>query len=640
MVPVDLALAGLGIGAVAALAGLGLFVTYRATGVFNVAFGAIATLAAYLLWQAVRVWHWPLAVAAILVIGVFCPLLGVILDVAVFRSLQRRRASGAESLVATIGVFVLIVGATTLTWGLEARTDAPSLAPTRPLQLPGDVTVRVSTAVDIAVVVVVGVIIALLLRLRVGRLARAVVDDRELAELSVINVNRVSAGAWAVGAGLAGLSGVLLAPSLRLDPYTLTLVVLETMAVVVLARLTSLWIVITSALALGVVQSELTRVHLAGNAGVVFDALRTNLFVVVLLFALLARRYLDEPGGASAGSVAQLGTRGTLTNPRGWWIPALLLLGVPLLLNTSDLQTAQQVPALAIILVSIVLVSGYSGQISLGHAGFAGAGALLTAKLSHGQVPGVPAMPAMLALLVAVAVTGAAGFLLAWPAIRRRGLFLALTTFAMAAILDRFVFAQPVFVSDVRIGPPQFLDGAMAFYIFEIVCLGLALLIVRVHHRGRVGRASMAVRDDEAGAHACGVDAHGLRKWVFAVSVALATLGGGLLAQSAHAFDASAFDPLLGLVWFAAVVVFGIDSVSGAVLGAALLVALDATVSQGISTIVVGAGAVLMGRTPGGAVFTLERAGVTAFRRVGRPARDSGVRLSPSGQALAARLRR
>ncbi|HEX2785912.1 MAG TPA: ABC transporter permease, partial [Ilumatobacteraceae bacterium] len=86
MVPVDLALAGLGIGAVAALAGLGLFVTYRATGVFNIAFGAIATLAAYLLWQAVRVWHWPLLVAAVLVVGVFCPLLGVLLDVAVFRS--------------------------------------------------------------------------------------------------------------------------------------------------------------------------------------------------------------------------------------------------------------------------------------------------------------------------------------------------------------------------------------------------------------------------------------------------------------------------------------------------------------------------------------------------------------------------
>jgi branched-chain amino acid transport system permease protein len=97
---------------------------------------------------------------------------------------------------------------------------------------------------------------------------------------------------------------------------------------------------------------------------------------------------------------------------------------------------------------------------------------------------------------------------------------------------------------------------------------------------------------------------------------------------------------VFGLVWFAAVVVFGIDSVSGAVLGAALLVALDATVTEGISTIVVGAGAVLMGRTPGGAVFTLRRAGAAALRHIEQPSRFEGVRLSPSGEALAARLRR
>lgn len=640
MVVIDLALAGLGTGAVAALAGLGLFVTYRATGVFNIAFGAIATLAAYLLWQLVREWHWPLPVAAVLVVGVFCPLLGVVLDVAVFRPLQRRRASAAESLVATVGVFVLIVGVTTLTWGIQARTDAPSLVSTRPLELPGGVTVRVSTAVDIAVVVAVGLLIAVVNRTRVGRLTSAVVDDRELASLSVINVNRVSAFAWAAGTALAGLSGVLLAPSLRLDPYTLTLVVLETMAVVVLARLTSLWIVVLSALALGVLQSELTRFHFEASAGVLFEALRTNLFVVVLLLALLLRRHLDESGSDDAGSVAQLSTRGMMTNPRGWWIPALLLFAVPLLLSRSDLQTAQQVPALAIILLSIVLVSGYSGQISLCHAGFAGLGALLTAKLDHGQVPGIPALPALSAILVAVLVTGGFGFLLAWPAIRRRGLFLALTTFAMGAILSRFVFAQPAFVSDVRIAPPSPFDGPVAFYVFEIACLGVALLIVRIHHRGRVGRALTAVRDDEPGAHACGVDAHRLRKWVFGVSVGLATLGGALLAQSAQAFDASAFDPLLGLVWFAAVVVFGIDSVTGAVLAAALIVTLDANVTAGISTIVIGAGAVLLGRTPGGVVFTLRRGGAAAIHRVGRPARTAEVHLSPAGVALAERLRR
>jgi branched-chain amino acid transport system permease protein len=639
VVVVDLALAGLGIGAIAALAGLGLLVTHRATGVFNVAFGAIATLAAYLLWQFVERWDWPLVPALVLVVGVLCPLLGVALDVGVFRPLQRRRASAGESLVATIGIFVLLVGVCTFTWGIQARTDAPSLAPSRSVEVLG-ATVRMSTIVDVGVMVLVGLGIALVLRTRLGLLARAVVDDRDLAELSVVDVDRVSTIAWAAGAAITGLSGVLLAPALRLDPYTLTLVVLETMAVVVFARLRSPVVVIASGLAIGVVQSELTRVHLDGRAGVLFDAFRTNIFVVALLGALLLLRRLDEPGGNDAGAVTSLATRGMLPTPRGWWVPAALFLGIPLFFSRGDMQTAHQVPAFAIILVSIVVVSGYSGQISLGQAGYAGLGALLTAKFTEGQVFGIPEMPGVVGLLVAVLVTGVIASLVAWPAIRRRGLFLALTTFAVAAVLSRFVFAQPTFVSGTRIAPPAPFDGPTAFYVFELACLGLGLLVVRIHHQGRLGRALLAVRDDEAGARACGVDADALRIWVFAVGASLAALGGGLLAQSAHAFDGSAFDPLRGLVWFAAVVVFGIDSAAGAVLGAALIVGLDESFAAGFSTVVIGAAAVVLGRMPGGALFTVRSVVAALLRRLERPSRPGNVRLSPAGRALAARLHR
>jgi branched-chain amino acid transport system permease protein len=202
------------------------------------------------------------------------------------------------------------------------------------------------------------------------------------------------------------------------------------------------------------------------------------------------------------------------------------------------------------------------------------------------------------------------------------------------------VFAQPTFVSGVRIAPPAPFEGPMAFYLFELACLGLALLVVRIHHQGRLGRALLAVRDDEAGAHACGVDANALRIWIFAVGAALATLGGGLLAQSAHAFDGSAFDPLRGLIWFAAVVVFGIDSAAGAVLGAALIVGLDESFSAGFSTVVIGAAAVLLGRMPGGALFTVRMFVAAALRRLERPPRRAGAKLSPAGRALAARLHR
>jgi branched-chain amino acid transport system permease protein len=411
------------------------------------------------------------------------------------------------------------------------------------------------------------------------------------------------------------------------------------MAVIVVARLTSPAAVILTALVIGVVQSELTRFHPTGRGGVLFEALRTNLFVVALLLALLVLRRLDEPGGADSGAVARLGRRGSLPPPRGWWIPALLLLTIPLGFSGTDMRTAQLVPAFAIIFVSIVVVSGYSGQISLGQAGLAGLGALLTAKLQQGQVPGFPSMPGLVAMLVAVLVTGTFGLLVAWPAIRRRGLFLALTTFAIAAMVSRFIFAQPTFVTDVRIGRPAPFEGPRAFYLLELLCLGLALLVVRNHHHGRLGRALLAVRDDESGAHACGVDARRLRIWVFAVSAGLAALGGALLAQANDAFDAGTFDPLQGLIWFAAVVVFGIDSAAGAVLGATLIVALDANFSEGFSTIVIGAGAVLLGRMPGGALYTLRRTSASLLERV-TPPELPPARLSPTGAALAARLRR
>ena len=641
MVIVDLALAGMGIGAVAALAGLGLLFTYRATGVFNLAFGAIAVLAAYVFWEAVRVWRWPIGLALAADLLIVCPVLGVLLDAVVFRPLRRRGAPPAESLVASLGVFVLLVGAVTLIWGSQSRPDAPTLMSAASVKL-GGATVRRDTLLDLGVVVAVGAALAAAAKTQAGLVVRAVVAQRDLAQLAGVDVDRVSAGAWAAGAVLAGLSGILLAPALRLDPFGLTLLVLETMAVVDIARLVSPLLVVLTGLAIGIAQSELTRVHLLGRPRVLLEALSSNLFVVVLFLALLGLRRLEEGGGlagATGGLGARLAARRALVPPRGWWLPSLLLLAVPLFLTGPDLRSAEMVPALAVIFVSIVVVSGYTGQISLGQGGLAGLGALFAAKLTDGQVPGIPRLPGILAIGAAVILVGLFGLLVAWPAIRRRGLFLALTTFALATVVSQFVFAQPSFVSDVRIGPPGPFVGDRAYYLFELACLGLALIVVRNHHRGRLGRALLAVRDDEEGAAACGVDAHRLRIWAFGVSAGLAALGGALLGGANRAFDASTFNPIQGLVWFAAVVVFGIDSAAGAVLGAALIIGIDTTSPLAVSTLVIGVGAVFIGRLPGGVLYNLRRLEAGVRHRVAVTGPDTGrVRLSAAGRAVRARL--
>ena len=642
MTTADLALAGLGVGAIAALAGLGLLVTYRVTGVFNLAFGAVAALAAELLRHAVRVWDLPAAPAALAIVAIVCPAIGVAMSVLVFRPLERRRAGTAESLVASLGVFVVLVGVIILVWGTQSWPDAPALFSAAPMSLPFDLTVRRDSVAALVIVAVVGAGLTVLLRTRVGLTARAVVEDRYLAELTAIDTDKVSVLAWAGGSALAGLAGILIAPTLRLDPYGLTLVVLGTMAVAVIARLSSPLIAVGAALVIGIAQSELTQWHPAGRVGVLAQALSTNLYAVALLVALLAMRSLTDDDTESITS--RLARRHDLRPPSGWWVPAILVLAAPLMFSGSDLRDALTVPALAVIFLSIVVVTGYTGQISLGQAGFAGLGALVAARLAHGGLGPLPEVPALTAGFGAALLVGLLGSLIARPAIRRRGLFLALTTFAVGSIISRFVFAQPAFVSGVRIGLPAPFTSDRGFYVLELLTLGATLLVVRNHHRGRLGRALLAVRDDEPGAEAAGVDSHRLRIWAFAVSTGLAALGGAMLASAQRSFDASTFDPIQSLIWFAAVMVFGIDSATGAVLGAALLVTLDTVFGSGVSTLVIGVSAVLLGRLPGGLGYLARRLTSTVIDLLRASDRRESVgppvRLSPAGRALASRVRR
>lgn len=598
MLAAELAQAGLAVGSIIALAGLGLLVTYRATGVFNIGFGAVAMLVAYLLWQAVRVWHVPLWPAALVDVLVVAPGLGVLLDAAVFAPLQRRGASAAERLVASLGVFVLLAGVAFLVWGGNAHTDAPQLLPAGAARVAG-VTVPENTLALLAAVLAVAAGLGIGSRVtRFGLRVRAVVDRRTLAELRGIDAPRIARSGWAFGCMLAGLAGVLLAPSLRLDPYGLSLVVLESMAVVLAARLSSIPVAVVVALGLGVAQSELTQAHPAGVAGPLVRSLATNLPAVALLVTALVLPPFREAGTDDAGRVARPPVRRE-ARPAGWWPGYAVILLLPLGLTGAPLLQALRVPALAIIFLSLVIVTGYGGQINLGATGFAGLGALLTARLSAGHLLGAP-LPVLVALVAAVLLTVPLGMLTGVPAVRRRGLPAMFTTFAVGTVVSRFVLEQPWATRGLTVTRPGPFTADRAFYLLELACLGLVLLFARALHNGRVGRALVAIRDSERGARAAGVDAGTLTVLVFGAGGAVAAAGGALLAMGGRAFDPSAFDPVQGLIWFAAVVVFGAGSAGAALPAAALIVALDAGVASGVSAVAIGALAVLLGHLPGG----------------------------------------
>ncbi|MGD1222978.1 ATP-binding cassette domain-containing protein [Streptomyces krungchingensis] len=620
----DLTLAGLSVGSAAALTGTGLIVTHRATGVLNFAHGAVAMVCAFLLRQFTVEWGWPLALGTAVTLLLVAPAIGVALERFVFRPLAVLGGDPTQTLVASIGVFVLLVGGAALVWGTGARADAPTVVSADPW---GQLAVALALAAGVGAVLrsPKGRPPGSRRRTRFATELRAVVDDRPLAVLGGIDADRVAAAGWAFGSFTAGLTGVLLAPYVRLDPYGMPLLVMEVMAVAVAARMRSLPVAVVVALGVAVGQSQLTRLHPAGRAEPLLQAVGANLFVVALLVSALVL-----PGVGTRDALPRTATARVATPP-GAWIVAVVLFLLPLGFAGSDLHTSVQVPALGVVLLSLVVVTGRGGQISLGQAAYAGLGALFTALLAAGRFPGLPRLPELAALAVAVLLVAPLGVLTGWPAIRRHGLALALATFAVGVGVSRFVFAQPYATSGLSLGRPAGFGGDRAYYVLELGLLTAALLAANALRRGRTGRALAALRDHEPGASAAGVRVPALKLTAFVAGAALAALGGGMLGMGLRAFDATAYDPVRGLLWFAAVVVLGADSVLGALAAAALLVGLDAGARGGVAAALVGVLAVLVGRFPGGPYEALR----TAASRL-RLRRE--VSLTPLGSRVRRRL--
>lgn len=661
---VNLSVAGVAAGGIFALAGMGLVITYTATGVFNFAYGAIGMFVAFVLWQLRVGWDWPLWAAAAVALVVVAPLLGYVLDVVVFRPLERRDASVAERLVATIGIFVVLVGTAIAIWSASTR-DPVRLLPTDPVvwRTPlrsggGPVVVRIGVdqLAILAVAVAFSVLLLLVFRYtRFGTHVRAVVDRRELAELTAIDADRVSSISWAVGSALAGITGVLLAPlTFGLDAVRLPLVVVETFAVAVMARLVSLPLALGAGVYLGIATAygtnfrfgEIVRVLGGGEQAVAIvtealDPVLLNLAAFVLFGALLLNRQLDVVGEDGAGSLVARSTvaarrRAPSGRDRNLVLgTAAVLLALPLALDPGSYPRAHEMVALTIVLLSIVAVTGLSGHITLGQAGFAGLGAFLTGRIAAGTFLGLPALPILVAMLLAALVCVPVGFLAGYPALRRRGLFLGLTTLAVSLVLSRYVFQNFFFnaPSVLRVARPAWLTGDAAFYYYELVVLGLTVLLVRNLRAGRLGRILGAMRDSETAARSIGLDLRRYKLFIFSVSAAIAGLGGSLLTQAAGAFSAETYVPFFSLLWFAVVVVAGVTSAYGALLGAALVTMLNVVVDRpGVGFFVIGLAAVMLGQLPGGLVGIARRVTLAGWvpRGLVRAYGDATVR-EPTG---------
>jgi ABC-type branched-subunit amino acid transport system ATPase component/branched-subunit amino acid ABC-type transport system permease component len=540
--------AGLTAGAIYGLAGIGLVLTYKTSGVFNFAHGALATLSAYVFWT-LHVNHgmpWPLA-AAICILGLG-PLLGLLLE-----RLGRRLAAAPLTLqvAGTVGLLLFIEAVIVLVYNQqEQRTVTPFLA-NGVTDIAGTI-VRWSDVITFAVAVALTVTLSVTIRYtRRGLAMRAVVDAPELLDVSGTSPTSTRRVAWILGAVLVSVSGVLFTPLVSLDPVQLTLLVVQAFGAAAIGRFRSLPLTFVGGLVVGVLASLATKWFTTGLlAGLPAAMPFLVLFVVILV---TPRRYLPH-------MPARIVQRG-----EAWSTPVRvqLLLGAPLAValvlvpsfagpHLTDWTTAL---ATTILFLSLGLLVRTSGQVSLCHISFAAIGAAAFSHLAVGaNIPWFPAL--LLAGLIAVPI----GALLAIPAIRLSGLYLALATFAFGLLLQYMFYTETFMFGVSGAGLPEprptglGLASDAGFYRLVLVLLAAAIVGVVALDRTRLGRLLRGVADSTTALTTTGTAVRVTQVLVFCLSAFLASLAGALIGVGSQVASADSYEPLLSLTYFAAVV--------------------------------------------------------------------------------------
>ena len=643
-----LLISGAASGAIFGIMASGIVLTYETTGIFNFAHGAVAFATAFVYWQLHSGAHWPIVPAAIFSILIFAPLMGLVLD-----KIMLRRLATAPVYARIVGTIGLLVALPNLAlWILEeinARgfhlptttqvITVPGLGPTPPytwhlmkgLVLDSDQLATFAAALIAAVGLWV-----VIRRTRIGLLMRADVDRRELATLRGINTGQISSLTWVLTMMLAGLGGCLLGPLYGMADFTYTLVVLGALAAIVFAGLRSLPLAFFGGVLLGIIQNMVAGygdkfipgflLHLSG--------FRTAIPFILTIIGLVV---LGSRKARTAGTVAREAPAPDHRRGLPLWrrqLPWAIAIGAlaTYTLFFSGTYWSSQIAlglVLAIIFLSFVVVTGIGGMVSLAQAGFVTTGAFATGwALKHHFGSDVPLLVAhghlnfLLATLFGAAVCMAAGVLIAIPVRRLGALELALATLSMAFIADEIIF----FLNSVRngsdgytvnppiVGPFHF-SNPKTLALGLLVVFGLLTVVVVNLQRSASGRAMFAARSSDVAARTSGLSPDRAKIAIFAVSAAIAGIGGALYAVIASPFSNTTTPTITGLIWLAVVVTWGVRRPAGALMagitfgvGAAVLTKItgtsgffhDLVSSSHFLPILFGLGAINLARNPDG----------------------------------------
>ncbi|TAM83269.1 MAG: ABC transporter permease [Jatrophihabitans sp.] len=573
---------GLVLGAVYGIAASGLVLTYNTSGVFNFAHGAEAMLGAFVYWQLRFGWHWPAPVALVVTLGLVAPLMGALLYLLVIRGL--RNTAEVTKIVVTVAIMLGMVALSQWLWNPnQPHTVDQFFGYASSFKVFG-VSITTHEVITLVIAVLIAVGMRLLFhRTRVGVAMRAVVDDPDLLQLNGHNPQRLSLISWVLGAGLAVLAGVLVSPISggTLDANVLTLLVIDAFAAAMFGRLRSIPRTFVGSIVLGLAATYVLAYFPSTWSWT--SNFRISLPMIVL-FAVLIILPQDRLQAAATRTRERYRVPSVRKALAGGVALVVVVFLLRLLMVDADIIVLALGMCFALMALSLTLLTGYAGQMNLAVCSFA---AIATLVAYHAGVSGtgVGARITEWGVLLAVAVTAVIGAIVALPALRMRGLYLALGTMAFGVFVSDMVLADisphvlpllhikfslftqgTLIIPAMRIGPLDLSDHTTFLMSVTVVfaLLGIGLVALR---NSSYGRRIAALKDSPVAAAMLGQNLVRLKLSVFMLSAAIAGLGGIFMAASVGAVTADNFSIFLSLALVMLTVSAGIGYVTGALLG-------------------------------------------------------------------------
>jgi ABC-type branched-subunit amino acid transport system ATPase component/branched-subunit amino acid ABC-type transport system permease component len=557
------ALLGFGVGALYALASQGLIIIYRGSGVLNFALGAIGMAGAYVWWELTANQEWGFLPA--LVVGVaFSASIGALTHLLLMRPL--RQSAPLVRVIATLGVLITLQSIAVLRYESTPKFVQSDL-PTDVWNISGDIVISADRIILLGIAAALTLGLWLLYRYTRFGLATSAVAENERAAASLgWSPDRIATLNWTLGCGLAGLAAILIVPIVTLQPAVLTNLVLAATAAALVAGFRSFPIAFAAGLGIGIAQTEVSRYVEQPGVDTAVPFLLIVAWLVIRGQALPLRDYLLQrlpsigtghihlPGAAFAVAVCAF----LMATTPPIWIDAFTV-----------------TVSVGVVLLSVVVLTGYTGQLSLAQFAFAGFGAWVAGRLSASQD-----LPFLLGAAIGVAATIPLGVLFGLPAVRTRGINLAIVTLGLGTCIELILFSNTDYTGGFGgtiVDDPTVLGLNIAapshptrYGLFALACLVVTSLAVANIRRGRSGRRLIAVRTNERAAAALGISVPGAKLYAFALSGAIAGLGGVLLAFRSTSITYTAFDAFTSITMVAYAMIGGIGFLFGPVLGATL----------------------------------------------------------------------